>query len=138
MTNPTQLVPSKAFDSAGIVLSGMCVAHCLVLPIAVSLLPVVIGDALLHPAVHWGMLATVVPIALFALLKGYRSHKELFVLVAGAAGLLGLCAAHPLAHALGGHHWETILTVAGGVLLTSAHVRNLWACHQCGQDCHRQ
>lgn len=118
-------------------LSSLCVAHCLLLPIVVSLLPVVVGDALLHPAVHWGILATVVPIAAFALLRGYRSHGRTFVVIGGAAGLAGLLAAHPVAHALGQHEWETLLTVAGGMLLASAHARNLWVCHRYGRACHR-
>lgn len=137
MINTTQTLSSKVLDSAGIVLSCLCIAHCLFLPVAVSLLPIILGDALVRPETHWAMLAAVAPIATYALWKGYRHHEHNFVLIAGAAGLVTLLAAHPLAHALGSHQWETILTVAGGFCVSAAHARNLWACHRCDYACHR-
>jgi hypothetical protein len=134
MTKSHDISRTNVLDSAGIFASGLCIAHCLLLPLVASILPLFIGEALLQPAVHFGMLATVVPIALVALIRGYRGHGQIFVLAAGAIGLLGLLTAHPVAHTLGGHGWERLLTVVGGVFLSGAHLLNIRACTRSGSD----
>jgi hypothetical protein len=135
LTSSTEPNSRRVLDSLGIALSMLCIAHCLVLPLVVALLPFAIGEQLSQPWVHWGLLATVLPVAAYALYRGYSEHDEALVLVLGAIGLVGLMSAHPTAHALGSHSWETVITVMGGVLLTAAHGRNLWACRVSEQEC---
>lgn len=109
------------FDASAIGLSALCLAHCLLLPVAAALLPALAaaGEA---EWVHLLFVAFAVPLAAAALWRAHRLRPLPGPLLALAgAGIAGL-----LAGALGwpSEALETPLTVAGGVLLASAHVWN--------------
>lgn len=84
--------------------------------------------------IHAGMLCITLPLAAWALLDGYLSHRRRTGLLAGGLGLLLLTAAlaleAPLA-ALNGAFW---LNMAGSALLVSAHLWNWTRCagSRCG------
>ena len=109
------------FDASAIGLSALCLAHCLLLPVAAALLPA-LAAAGKAEWVHLLFVAFSVPLAAAALWRAHRLRPLPGLLLALAgAGIAGL-----LAGALGwpSEALETPLTVAGGVLLASAHAWN--------------
>lgn len=115
--------PRGTWDKLGIFASAACLVHCLALPLLIPLLPAL---ALVpHTGVHALLLIPIVSLSLLALLPGYRRHRSRFVGVAALAGI-ALCSVAVGAEAL--FHIESLdlpFTVAGGLLLVSAHLANL-------------
>lgn len=114
-------------DRWAIVISGLCIAHCLAIPATLVLLPALSADLMAdQTATHWLLLAIAVPISLLALGNGFRHTGSAIVLGVGILGLalLTLGVSHWL-----GHDAEIPLTLAGGVLLIVAHWRNMRHTH---------
>lgn len=106
---------TSGLDASAVCLSGLCLAHCLVLPALVSLLPI-LGAWTSAEWVHVVILLAAAPLAVFAL---RRSGPVL--IAAGAVGLLLLAGG---AFGWPSHDWERPLSVAGGLALAGAHLAN--------------
>lgn len=112
-------------DASAIGLSGLCLAHCLALPLASALLPA-LGAWADTEWMHALFLGIAVPTSTLAL-WGQRHRPSIALMVMAGAGMLGL-----LAGVLG---WpveslERELTVTGSVLLAAAHVWNWRRMHR--------
>lgn len=107
-------------DMVAIGLSGLCMIHCLALPLAASLLPLA-GAWAEAPWVHWAFALTAAPISLWTLTR----HPAPAPLLLGAGGLVLLFLG---AAELPSHETETLTTVSGGLLLALAHLIN-WRRH---------
>ncbi|MDH5830793.1 MerC family mercury resistance protein [Luteimonas sp. M1R5S18] len=108
-------------DASAIGLSGLCLAHCLLLPAAAALLPA-LAIAAEAEWLHLAFAASALPIAGLALACAHRCRPLPPALWAlAAAGLCGLAAG-----AVGwpAHALETPLTVAGSLALAAAHLWN--------------
>ena len=118
---PSLRCPAPWLDLAAMGLSAACLAHCLLLPLVLALLPAFSSALAVPEAVHLAAFGFAVPASGWAMLRGYRSHGLVHPLLLGSAGLgaLGL-------GALAGLPWlvETGCTVAGSLLLIAAHLRN--------------
>lgn len=116
-------------DACAVGLSATCLAHCLALPFAASLLPV-LGAWAGAEWVHWLFVALAAPLSLWALTRA----RPLSWSIAGLA-ILGVALLILGAAGLPSHNLETPLTIAGGLLLALAHLVN-WkrraAAHACG------
>ena len=116
-------VPGNRLDQFAITMSGVCLVHCLAIPVSVLMLPA-LGEPLLgtETLVHWILLALAIPISMWALSVGYRRHRYAPSLAFGATGLMlmFLGVAHVFGHAL-----ELPLTIVGVLLVLVAHVQNL-------------
>lgn len=110
-------------DGLAISASALCLIHCLALPVAIAFLPALAAWADGGELFHIAMLAIAVPLSSWTLIAGWRGHGVVAPLVIGALGLALLIAG------LGfeGLELGTVLTVAGGITLAMAHVRNLRA-----------
>jgi hypothetical protein len=122
----TDAVPNHAsnkMDRFAIALSGLCLLHCLAIPVIVVLVPafssMVLGT---ETTVHWIFLALAIPVSCWALLRGFRRRHHLPALISGIVGLLVmfLGVSHLLNQAL-----EVPLTLVGVSLVVVAHVLNL-------------
>lgn len=120
-------------DTAAVVLSGVCLLHCLALPILLTLLPVVNVSLLDEATFHIIMLVVILPVSVIALAIGCRQHKDTATLILGIVGLTVLTAT-----ALFGHEWfgitgERLVTSLGGLVLAAAHIQNYRCCrdHEC-------
>ncbi len=111
----------KWLDGIGIGLSSLCLAHCLLLPLAIVAIPAISVGILASEWVHWLLLALALPISLYAFWRGRRHHQQWQPGAFGLTGLaLMLCAvALPV-----GEIMETVLTVIGAILLATGHVVN--------------
>lgn len=121
--------PSALFDASAIGLSGLCLAHCLLLPVLAAFLPL-FGAWSQAEWVHLLFAALAVPLTAFALWRAHRLRplpRRLRVLaVAGLAGLL-----------LGALGWpseaaETPVTVTASLMLVTTHVWNWRRGHRHG------
>lgn len=113
---------SDALDKAAVALSGLCLLHCLLLPVIITLLPFL--DRFSDRHLHAEILIIVLPVSLIALTLGFRRHADKRVVGLGIAGLLLLLVGATLAHNLFGVVADRMLTIAGSVILALAHYRN--------------
>lgn len=126
MSVPADTIESSApsrMDGFAIALSGLCLVHCLIIPVAIVLVPalssVVLGT---ETTVHWVFLTLAVPTSCWALLRGFRRRRKGGALTAGLVGLLVMF--------LGVSHLfdpglEVPLTLVGVTLVIAAHGLNL-------------
>ena len=109
-------------DSLGVMLSGLCVVHCLLGLLLVTVLGLG-GGVLLAPEVHRIGLALAVGIGAATLGLGALRHGRAGPLAIGAAGIALMTMAVITGHGPA----EAILTVGGVGLVAFAHIRNLRA-----------
>ena len=121
-------------DLAGVILSGVCLVHCTLLPAALALLPFLGMQFHADERLHVLVTLLVVPVALFALVTGFRRHRLLWVLLLGMAGLAIILGAPVVAEPLG-HVLEGVVTAVGGLALIAAHVANWRTLHWHGTCC---
>ena len=113
----------SAGDWLGAGLSGLCMVHCLALPLLALLFAIQLPGVLVGESVHGVLLFLVLPTALTVLGLGFRQHRRLTVLLLGAAGIAVMLSAHALA-GLWGESAEKIATLTGSVTLVWAHLLN--------------
>ena len=123
----------KYMDTAAVVLSGVCMLHCLALPIALTILPIVNVTLLDESTFHLIMMAVILPISVIALTIGCRQHKDKLTLVLGSVGLGILTITAIFGHDLLGLAGERIVTSIGGLILAAAHIQNYLCCRN--DDC---
>lgn len=109
-------------DRTAVVLSGLCLLHCLALPFLILGTPFVAVLAGSHW--HAPMLLLVVPVSVFAIVMGYRRHGNRAIVAAAAVGLLLLIFAGTVAHDALGATVDRTLTVTASLLLAAVHWRN--------------
>lgn len=115
-------VKTDWMDRAAVVLSALCLLHCLALPLLVAGLPLLAQFSDSHW--HAQMLLIIVPLSVVALGLGFRHHRSSRVLWAGAVGLLLLVLGATLGHAMGSELVDRGLTILGSIVLAVAHYYN--------------
>lgn len=107
-------------DRAGVLLSGLCLIHCLAGLVLVTFLGLG-GGTLLAPQWHEVGLALALVIGTIGLGLGLLRHRDAGNLALGATGLALMGLALRAGHGLN----EALLTMAGVSLVAVAHIRNL-------------
>lgn len=111
---------SSRFDRLGVLLSGLCMVHCLAGLFLIGVLGLG-GGVLLNPAIHrFGLVAAFV-VGLFTIGAGALRHGHRLPLALGATGLALMAAAIASDHGAA----EAVLTIGGVVLVACAHIVNL-------------
>jgi hypothetical protein len=123
----------RYMDKAAVVLSGVCMLHCLALPIALTILPIVNVTLLDESTFHLIMMAVILPISVIALTIGCRQHKDKLTLVLGSIGLVILTITAIFGHDMLGLTGERAVTSIGGLILAAAHIQNYLCCRD--NDC---
>jgi len=121
--------PGRA-DRLGVLLSGVCMVHCLLLPVMLSTLPLWPAAAAWHRWLHPVFALILIPTTMVAAVAGYRKHGRRRIVGVLGVGLAVILSAGVLGHAMPGAAVETGLTVAGSVLLIAGHWRN-WRADRC-------
>jgi hypothetical protein len=104
-----------------------------VLPVALTMIPILIVTPLGNENFHQFMIWLVLPTSSLAFTLGCRHHKDLIVIILGFIGLMliGLGAFWVV------HAWdetgERVFTILGGLVLAFAHFRNHHLCRS--DDC---
>ncbi|MBA3582075.1 MAG: MerC domain-containing protein [Gammaproteobacteria bacterium] len=115
----------RYFDGSALLLSLICLAHCLLLPLLITASPLIsiFTDA---EWLHIGLLTTAIPVSLLGLWLGFRQHRQLAWLLIGIIGLTLMTLAIMYAN---NESQETYFTVSGVILIAIAHCLN-WHSHQ--------
>jgi hypothetical protein len=115
---------SRHIDRIAIVLSTVCIVHCLAMPFLIALVPVAAltfgGDAHFHELMLW----LVVPTSAVGFALGYRLHHRMGIVGVGAVAVVVLALAAVWGHAAWGRGFETGANVAASLVLAFAHWRN--------------
>lgn len=121
-------------DRLAVGLSGLCIAHCLVLPLLMtfysSSLLLMVSDEVFHTII----VLVAIPISGLALFVGCKSHRKFLVAALGVVGLLLLIASATFLHDVLGESAEVVATIIGSLALATSHVFNFRLCTQVA-DC---
>lgn len=144
-------------DALAISMAVLCGIHCLLMPVAVVLLPILATSFLVDGNFHVWMICFVLPTTALAVFLGCRRHKDraVFLLSLVGLGAVGLATFWDLPwlwgqETAGASHCAhcasqsenplasptTWISVTGGMLLASAHFRNFRLCRRsrCDHD----
>lgn len=115
-------------DFIGLSLSALCAVHCVLIPVAIIMFPVLssglFGDEGFHKLLLWAIL----PSSTLAFFLGCKRHKDFYVLALGVSGLCLLIITSILGHEILGEIREKVLVVLGGLIISLGHVRNFILC----------
>ena len=109
--------PTSWLDWAAVSASGLCLIHCLALPLLIAVLPS-FGGVVAGSATHWVLLAFAVPVSLWALTRD-RWPSARLPLGLGCIGLILMTLGVALFE---GQPMERTLTVVGVSLVAAAHI----------------
>jgi hypothetical protein len=116
-------IPQQRLDALGLAISGVCLVHCIALPLAAIVIPAfTLGlDQQSDHTFHWLLLGCAVPISTLALWRGSQRSADRRWLWLGSVGLALMLIG--VLHAFG-QRSEVPLTSVGVTLLAFAHVKN--------------
>lgn len=138
-------------DSLAISMSMICALHCLLTPVFIVSLPILATSVWIHEDFHLWMILFVIPTTSLAVFMGCKKHKDKAVFFLSMIGLILLSSvavyetvfhselvfsehsqcAHCTARSNGSILTaSTFINIMGGILLSSAHVRNYILCRQ--------
>lgn len=133
MASPRTNSLTAWLDRTGVLLSAVCLVHCLALPVLLTLVPITqlgwLDEALFHDL----LLTVILPTSVIALGLGCHRHRQWRVLAVGFVGLGILIAISIIPHALIAPLAERLLTILAGCLLVFAHFTNFKQCR--AADC---
>lgn len=118
------------YDGLGMTASSLCIAHCVLMPLAIGLLPAVGLSFLAEEGVHQFLVLGMIVIAALSFSLGYQMHHRKHVLALMATGL-GLLAFAVLSEGRLSETWLTGFTIVGGMVMVSAHWLNRSFCKSC-------
>tara|TARA_B100000530_G_scaffold142469_1_gene89167 strand:- start:380 stop:781 length:402 start_codon:yes stop_codon:yes gene_type:complete len=127
---------NNRLDGMAVFFSGTCILHCLILPMMVTLFPIIQSSLLEEKYFHLIMLVFILPTSLIALSLGCRRHKDQITVALGTIGLVILSVTAVWGHSLFGFTGERIVTTIGGLILASAHIQNYRCCQHA--DCEHE
>jgi len=130
--DPASTLPGKRrlWDGLGILVSSVCLVHCLAPAVLAGAAVFLGGDAHETGATHRWFFAVAAAAGLLAFLPGFRHHRSWTAPVLAACGFLALGTGSFAGHDLVGHDAEILFTVTGGLLLLAAHAVNLAHCRR--------
>jgi hypothetical protein len=117
-------------DRLAMLLSSLCVIHCLLTPILLISIPALASVSILNDETfHQILLFFVLPIGFLALAVGYLHHKNKWVVFTGVFGLTLLSSPLlvewiGLGHEVLGEHGEVIITIMASLIIVGAHLVN--------------
>lgn len=112
----------QVLDRVAIGLSGLCVLHCLALPVILIAAPFLGGFADDH--LHAQMLVLVLPISVIALATGFRRHQNRHIIAWAVVGMVLLVLGGTVMHAQFGLVMDRVFTIGGSAVLAVAHWYN--------------
>jgi len=124
---------SSAFstDTLGIWASSLCVVHCMLTPVLISMSAVfahfIPGEEKTHRMLAVGVAA----LGGIALVRGFRTHGRRRILGLMALGLSFIFAGAFYGDRLPSHGYEVAVTVTGSLLMICAHRMNHTFCNDC-------
>lgn len=121
-------------DRLGISLSAVCLAHCLAIPVLLTLLPMTQLGWLSEELFHDILLTVILPTSVIALGLGCHRHRQWQILLLGFVGLGLLTSLAVMPHDSLSLMTERAITVVAGCLLVIAHYMNFNRCQHLDCD----
>jgi hypothetical protein len=123
-------------DNLGIVTSAVCVVHCILTPVLISLSAVVAHFLPAEESTHRVLACVITLLGAVALVHGFRKHGRRRILVLMAFGLAFILTGACFGDHLPSHLAEVLVTLTGSALMITAHRMNHTFCHNCHQCTH--
>ncbi|MDB2416270.1 MerC domain-containing protein [Pseudomonadales bacterium] len=120
-------------DRSAVGLSVLCIAHCLIVPFVVTMVPSLAAYWFAGENLHLMLLYLVLPTTIVGIGLGCRRHRSYGILFLAVSGPLLLVFAFLFGHNLFGEAAERLLTVVGAGCVMIAHIQNFRLCRSC--DC---
>jgi hypothetical protein len=120
-------------DRSAVGLSVLCIAHCLIVPFVVTMVPSLAAYWFAGENLHLMLLYLVLPTTIVGIGLGCRRHRSYGILFWAGSGPLLLVFAFLFGHNLFGEAAERLLTVVGAGCVMIAHIQNFRLCRSC--DC---
>ncbi|MDE1465865.1 MerC domain-containing protein [Spartinivicinus poritis] len=115
-------------DKAAVGVSFLCVAHCLLIPVVIVIIPTVVSAMLSDEVFHKVLILFVLPTSILALIMGWQKHKAWSVILLGAIGLLIITLAALYGHDIVGEAGEKWATIIGSIVIALSHYKNQKLC----------
>jgi uncharacterized membrane protein YfcA len=122
---------SMRADRLGIIASALCFIHCVLTPVAVSILAVGAHYLPSEEKVHRILTVFVAALGAVATLFGYRRHRRSRILLLMSCGLLLIFAGAYFGNRLPSHLAEVAVTMMGSCFMISGHFLNHTFCRNC-------
>jgi hypothetical protein len=116
------LKPAVTLDRVAVILSGLCLFHCLALPFLLVSLPAI--SAFSEGHLHAQMLILAIPVSVIALTFGFRRHASRYILGFGVLGMLLLVIGGTIAHSYYGLVADRAFSLSGALVLAVTHYFN--------------
>lgn len=110
----------RVIDRLAIVLSAICVVHCLAVPIVLLAMPGVLAGDDHGDLTHMIIFAIALPLSTLGMWYGYQTHHKARYALCALFGILGLAAGLTL-H---GMVYEVYVTIFASLILALAHLGN--------------
>lgn len=118
------------WDKTGTTISWLCAVHCLILPFAITFLPLSGLSFLVDEKVEWLIISLSVLIALVSLLPAYlQHHGKSRSLILFTFGIGSIIVSHLFFE--DSAVWKMLFIVCGAVSISAAHLLNHRSCRQC-------
>ena len=108
-------------DRLGIWASALCMVHCILTPVVLSLSAVSVHFLPSEERTHRALAIVIAALGALALVRGFRKHRRRRVLLLMASGLGCIWAAAWWGDQLPSHAAEVALTMVGSCLMIAAH-----------------
>jgi hypothetical protein len=118
-------------DQIGAWTSALCVIHCLLTPVVLSISAVSAHFLPSEERTHRTLAVAIAAIGALALLKGYRKHRSPRVLLRKSTGLAFIFGGAWWGDHLPSHAAEVFVTLIGSGFMISAHRMNHTFCRDC-------
>lgn len=123
------MIKSTTLDKIGIFLSGVCLVHCLITPVIITLVPILsLSLTVEHLMFHTLMLWLVLPTSCIALFLGCKKHRQIPIVITGVIGMSILLLVALFGHDIFGEAGEKIAVSIGGLIIAVSHYLNFRAC----------
>lgn len=120
---------SERLDKLAMSLSAVCLLHCLLAPVLLTLVPLISLSAYAEELIfHQLLLWVIIPTSLVALFLGCKKHRSALIVITGLLGMGILLAVATLGHDIVRPNEEKWLTSLGGVVLAISHYMNYRTC----------
>ncbi|WP_231862661.1 MerC domain-containing protein [Sphingorhabdus sp. M41] len=122
------LIRDGLWDRIAVLLSGLCLVHCISTIAIVAILSSA-GGLLLNPIIHEIGLGIAIAIGFYSLGRGVLDHGYIMPVAIGSLGLGMMMGAISIGHDSGHGSAEILYTILGVGLLALAHDLNYRATH---------
>ncbi len=120
---------SERLDKLAMSLSAICLLHCLLTPVLLTLVPLLTLSAYAEELLfHQLLLWVIIPISVIALFLGCKKHRNVVIVLTGALGMAILLAVALLGHETISPNTEKWVTAMGGIVLAFSHYLNYRTC----------